>query len=205
MEAHNGNCCAFHLHPSELLPSSAVLPRHLPSCPAICRPALPSPPPPPLSPLRLPPYSSSPLPRHPAPAGQSAFCAWHIGGGCCALRSPAVIWLPWQASRPRSWLRLGSRAYGRAAFPCLRAWACATPTRRRGRRCSVVHGPIDPAPSFMGIVRINPCGPAVQVLDCVEYMVDANDGEIPILLDGDTGFGGHTIAPLAPSPPSTLP
>ena len=56
----------------------------------------------------------------------------------------------------------------------------------------------------MGIVRINPCGPAVQVLDCVEYMVDANDGEIPILLDGDTGFGGHTIAPLAPSPPSTL-
>ena len=57
----------------------------------------------------------------------------------------------------------------------------------------------------MGIVRINPCGPAVQVLDCVEYMVDANDGEIPILLYGDTGFGGHTIAPLAPSPPSTLP
>mgnify|MGYP003326738284 CR=1 FL=1 len=27
----------------------------------------------------------------------------------------------------------------------------------------------------------------MQVLDCVEYMVDANDGEIPILVDGDTG------------------
>jgi len=33
-----------------------------------------------------------------------------------------------------------------------------------------------------------------QVLDCVEYMVDANDGEIPILLDGDTGFGNFNNA-----------
>ena len=32
-----------------------------------------------------------------------------------------------------------------------------------------------------------------QVLDCVEYMVDANNGEVPILLDGDTGYGKQRV------------
>ena len=64
MEAHNGNCCAFHLRtPPSFCPVQ-------PSCPAICRPAPPSavlpcrPPPPPSSPpatLQL--FTLAPSPR----------------------------------------------------------------------------------------------------------------------------------------------